>query len=183
MTAARPFHGSPGGETPDAPAASGTSLARVVLVGEAPSGLSPELEADRAQAIADLERENCFQPVGLAPGPPGGPPAGPYELRLSIEGGLLLDIRDRDGQPLIAHLLALGPFRRLIKDYHLLVESYAKAVQEGREARLQAIDMGRRGLHNEAARLLTDRLAGKVTIDLETARRLFTLLAVLHQRV
>ncbi|HUC18107.1 MAG TPA: UPF0262 family protein [Acetobacteraceae bacterium] len=179
MTAARPCHGSPHGKNPDAPAASGTSLARVVLLGETPNGLSPELEADRAQAITDLERENCFQPVGLAPGPPGGP----YELRLSIEGGLLLDIRDREGQPLIAHLLALGPFRRLIKDYHLLVESYAKAVQEGREARLQAIDMGRRGLHNEAARLLTERLAGKVTIDLETARRLFTLLAVLHQRV
>ncbi|HWA79335.1 MAG TPA: UPF0262 family protein [Acetobacteraceae bacterium] len=175
MTAVRPYHGSPHEEDPGAPPASGTSLARVVLVGEAPSGLSPALEADRAQAIADLERENCFQPVGLAPGP--------YELRLSIEGGLLLDIRDCGGRPLIAHLLALGPFRRLIKDYHLLVESYAKAVQEGREARLQAIDMGRRGLHNEAARLLTDRLAGKVTIDLETARRLFTLLAVLHQRV
>jgi uncharacterized protein (UPF0262 family) len=156
--------------------ASGSVLARVLLAGEAPSGLSPELEADRAQAIADLARENVFAPAGVAPGP--------YELRLSIEDGrLLLDIRDANGRKLIAHLLALGPFRRLIKDYHLLVESYAKAVQEGREARLQAIDMGRRGLHNEAARLLAERLAGKVTIDLETARRIFTLLAVLSQRV
>jgi len=151
------------------------SLIRIVLEGEAPSGLSHEVEADRAQAIADLERENRFEPVGVPPGP--------YELRLSIqEGRLVFDIRDAESRPLIAHLLALGPFRRLIKDYHLLVESYGKAVQEGREARLQAIDMGRRGLHNEAARLMTERLAGKVAIDLETARRLFTLLTVLHQR-
>ncbi|MDA8050807.1 MAG: UPF0262 family protein [Rhodospirillales bacterium] len=152
------------------------SLVRILLVGEAPGAVSPELEADRAQAIADLERENLFEPVGVPPGP--------YELRLSIqEGRLVFDIRDLQSRPLVAHLLALGPFRRLVKDYHLLVESYGKAVQEGREARLQAIDMGRRGLHNEAARLLTERLAGKVAIDLETARRLFTLLAVLHQRV
>ena len=171
MTAVRPRDT---GES--AAAAAVSSLARVLLVGEAPSGLSPELEADRAQAIAELARENEFAPVGVAPGP--------YELRLSIEDGrLVLDIRDAEGRPLIAHLLALGPFRSLIKDYHLMVESYAKAVQEGREARLQAIDMGRRGLHNEAARLLAERLAGKVAIDLETARRIFTLLAVLSQRV
>lgn len=159
-----------------APAAPRSVLARVVLMGEAPSGLSPELDADRAQAVADLARETHFAPAGVAPGP--------YELRLSIENGrLLLEIRDEASRPLTAHLLALGPFRRLIKDYHLLVESYAKAVQEGREARLQAIDMGRRGLHNEAARLLAERLEGKVVIDLETARRLFTLLAVLYPRV
>jgi uncharacterized protein (UPF0262 family) len=158
------------------PLAPHLSLVRVVLIGEAPSGLSAELEADRAQAITDLEHENRFEPVGVAPGP--------YELRLSIqEGRLVFDIRDRQSRPLIAHLLALGPFRRLIKDYHLLVESYVKAVQEGREARLQAIDMGRRGLHNEAAALMTERLAGKVAIDLETARRIFTLIAVLHQRI
>lgn len=160
----------------DAPAAPRPSLARIILGAETPSGLSPELEADRAQAIADLARENRFEPAGAPPGP--------YELRLSIENGrLLLDIRDLDQRPLAVHLLALGPFQRLIKDYHLLVESYVKAVQEGREARLQAIDMGRRGLHNEAATLLAERLKGKVTIDLETARRLFTLLAVLAQRV
>ena len=158
------------------PAVPWASLVRVILVAEAPNGLSLELEAERAQAIADLTRENRFQPARVAPGP--------YELRLSIEDGrLVLDIRDLESRPLIAHLLALGPFRRLIKDYHLLVESYAMAVQDGREARLQAIDMGRRGLHNEAARLVTERLKGKVAIDLETARRLFTLLAVLYLRV
>ncbi|MGH7121682.1 MAG: UPF0262 family protein [Acetobacteraceae bacterium] len=151
------------------------SLTRVVLTGEFPHRLLSELEVDRAQAIADLERENKFEPVGYGPGP--------YELRLSIQGGrLVFDVRDAESQPLVAHLLAVGPFRRLIKDYHLLVESYGEAVREGREARLQAIDMGRRGLHNEGARLLAERLAGKVVIDLETARRLFTLLAVLYPR-
>ncbi|MGH7048848.1 MAG: UPF0262 family protein [Stellaceae bacterium] len=160
----------------DQPVPPQASLIRIVLPGDVPSGLPAELEAERAQAIADLERENRFAPVGAA--------AGPYELRLSIQDGrLVFDIRDQESQPLVAHLLALGPFRRLIKDYHLLVESYGKAVHEGREARLQAIDMGRRGLHNEAARLMTERLAGKVAIDLETARRLFTLIAVLHQRI
>ncbi|MGH7188358.1 MAG: UPF0262 family protein [Acetobacteraceae bacterium] len=152
------------------------SLIRIVLEGEVPSRLPAELEADRAQAIADLERENRFAPIGIGPGL--------YELRLSIQDRrLVFDIRDQESRPLVAHLLALGPFHRLIKDYHLLVESYGKAVQEGREARLQAIDMGRRGLHNEAARLMTERLAGKVAIDLATARRLFTLIAVLHQRM
>ena len=79
-----------------------------------------------------------------------------------------------------AILLALGPFRGLIKDYQLLVESHIKAVEEGREARIQAIDMGRRGLHNEGANLMSERLAGKIEIDFETARRLFTLITVLH---
>ena len=79
--------------------------------------------------------------------------------------------------------LALGPFRRLIKDYQLLVESYAHAVQDGREASIQAIDMGRRGLHNEGAELMVARLQGRVEIDFETARRLFTLVCVLNPRI
>jgi uncharacterized protein (UPF0262 family) len=84
---------------------------------------------------------------------------------------------------LIVIALALGPFRRLIKDYQLLVDSYIKAVEEGREARIQAIDMGRRGLHNEGAELMMQRLEGKVAMDFPTARRLFTLVCVLHQRI
>ena len=109
---------------------------------------------------------------------------GPYVLHLSIyEGRLALDVRDAEDVRLTAFLLSLGPFRRLIKDYQLLVDSYVKAVEEGREARIQAIDMGRRGLHNEGAALMIQRLEGKVSIDLETARRLFTLVCVLHQRI
>ena len=150
-------------------------LARVTLAGEALTRLSPTLEADRAQAVADLLAENQFAPVGQPPGP--------YSLHLSIqEGRLVLDIRRLDETPLIAIVLALGPFRPLIKDYRLLVESHILAVQEGREERIQAIDMGRRGLHNEGAELMRARLRGKVAIDFATARRLFTLICVLHQR-
>jgi len=155
-------------------------LARIALVGEALTRLSPILEADRAQAVADLQAENHFAPIGLA--------AGPYALTLSItEGRLVFEISSADeapAEPLARTIvLALGPFRGLIKDYQMLVDSHIKAVEEGREARIQAIDMGRRGLHNEGATLMTDRLAGKVEIDFETARRLFTLVCVLHQRI
>ena len=157
-------------------AANGARLARIVLDGEALPRLSPILEADRAQAVADLQVENRFAPHGQ--------PSGPYALHLSIqEGRLVFDIRAMDESPLSAIVLALGPFRSLIKDYQMLVDSHIKAVEEGREARIQAIDMGRRGLHNEGAELMKQRLDGKVAIDFETARRLFTLVCVLHQRV
>jgi len=151
-------------------------LARVELDGESLTRLSPILEADRAQAVADLEAENRFQPHGDA--------VGPFGLRLSIqEGRLVFAMAGGDGVALRGVVLALGPFRGLIKDYQMLVESHATAVAEGREARIQAIDMGRRGLHNEGAELLVARLAGKIAIDFPTARRLFTLVCVLHQRV
>jgi uncharacterized protein (UPF0262 family) len=158
-------------------------LARVVLDGEALTRLSPILEADRAQAVADLEHDNTFAVLGERyDGKPGA--SGPYVLHLSIqEGRLAFDIRDADDAPLAAILLALGPFRALIKDYQLLVDSHAKAVEEGREARIQAIDMGRRGLHNEGAQLMRERLKGKIVMDFGTARRLFTLVCVLHQRI
>jgi uncharacterized protein (UPF0262 family) len=152
-------------------------LARVVLEGEALTRLSPLQEADRAQAVADLEVENRFEPNGTQAN-------GPYALHLTIhDGRLVFDIRREDDTPLCVVALALGPFRSLIKDYQLLVDSYSLAIEEGREARIQAIDMGRRGLHNEGAELMTQRLAGKAVIDFETARRLFTLVCVLHQRI
>ncbi len=157
-------------------------LIRVVLAGEAMTRLSPLQEADRAQAVADLAAENRFVPI-----PPAGArlptPAGPFVLYLAVQDGkLAFDIRGPDDAPLVGVGLALGPFRALMKDYDLVVESYAKAMAEGREARIQAIDMGRRGLHDEGARLLMARLAGKIAIDFATARRLFTLLCVLHRR-
>lgn len=155
----------------------GGTLSRLLLDGEALTRLSPLLEADRAQAVHDLLVENRFAPLRAAGD-------GPFALRLSIaEGRLAFDIRADDDTPLHVVALALGPFRGLIKDYQLLVDSHATAIQEGREARIQAIDMGRRGLHNEGAQLLVDRLAGKIAIDFSTARRLFTLVCVLHQRV
>lgn len=151
-------------------------LSRVILNDGIPAHLPPMVEADRAQAITDIERGNYFAPRAAGPGP--------FVLALSVQDGrLIFDIRDEAMQPVTMIGLALGPFRRIIKDYVLLLDSYAAAIQEGREARIQAIDMGRRGLHNEAAALIAARLATKVELDLDTARRLFTLIAVLHQRV
>ena len=160
---------------------SGTRLLQVVLDGEALTRLSPILEADRAQAVADLEAENSFS---LCPQGTRTPPPGPYLLRLSIqEGRLVFDVRSEADEPITALGLALGPFRGLIKDYQMLVDSHMMAVEEGRAERIQAIDMGRRGLHNEGAALLQARLANKAEIDQETARRLFTLVCVLHTRI
>jgi uncharacterized protein (UPF0262 family) len=153
-------------------------LDRVVLDGDQPRNLSPYIEADREQAVADLAAANHFVPLI------GTTDTGPYALHLSIqEGRLIFDIRDTADQPLTLIGLALGPFRRLVKDYQMLVDSHILAVEEGREARIQAIDVGRRGLHNEGAELMTQRLGGKIDIDFDTARRLFTLVCVLHQRV
>ena len=166
---------------PAGEAAPARGLLRVVLAGEALTRLSPILEADRAAAVADLEAENEFVLccTDARPAPPG-----PYLLHLSVqEGRLVFDVRDVADVPLTALVLALGPFRGLIKDYQMLVDSHMLAVEEGREQRIQAIDMGRRGLHNEGAALLQERLVNKANINHETARRLFTLVCVLHQRI
>lgn len=153
-----------------------TRIGQVVLQGEALTRLNDDLEADRATAVADILHENRFIPAGA--------PEGPYTLHLGlVEGRLAFDIRRADGTPITAIVLAMGPFRRLIKDYLMMVHAHAEAVAEGREARIQAIDMGRRGLHNEAATLLMARLDGKIELDFDTARRLFTLICVLHQRL
>jgi len=156
-------------------------LERVVLAGEALTRLNPLLDADRAQAVADLEAENHFALCGTTE---RAAVPGPYVLHLSVqEGRLVFDVRNAVDAPLQMLVLALGPFRGLIKDYQMLVDSHMLAVEEGREQRIQAIDMGRRGLHNEGAALLRERLVNKASIDHETARRLFTLVCVLHQRI
>ncbi|MSP03468.1 MAG: UPF0262 family protein [Acetobacteraceae bacterium] len=156
------------------------TLDRVILDDDSRGTLPPSIEADREHAVADLAAANYFKVFGRD----GAMTDGPYVLHLAIaEGRLIFDIRAQDDGPLIAIGLALGPFRRLVKDYQMLVDSHGKAVEEGREARIQAIDMGRRGLHNEGAVLMTERLAGKIEIDFDTARRLFTLVCVLAQRI
>ena len=151
------------------------ALVHVVLQGDAAghSG-TPGQHLDREQAIRDLQACGRFAPVGLT---------GPFTLRLSLQGGrLLLDVRDGEDRPLRLFVFALSPFRRLIKDYRLLVESYDGAVGEGPAAHLQAIDMGRRALHNEGASLIIERLQRRIVLDFETARRLFTLVCLLHWR-
>ena len=151
-------------------------LTRIILEGASLHRISPLQEADREQAVKDLQAENAFHPVNQ--------PALQSIVHLSIqEGRLVFDIRDLEEQPVLAVMLALGPFKMLIKDYQMLLDSYASAVAEGREARIQAIDMGRRGLHNEGAELMMERLNGKVEIDFPTARRLFTLVCALHQKL
>jgi len=151
-------------------------LTRIVLEGESLHRISPLQSADREQAVVDLETENAFYPTAH--------PDLQSILHLSIqEGRLVFDIRDAQDKPVVAVLLAMGPFKMLIKDYQMLLDSYAGAIAEGREAKIQAIDMGRRGLHNEGAELMVERLEGKVEIDFPTARRLFTLVCALHQKL
>jgi uncharacterized protein (UPF0262 family) len=126
-------------------------------------------------AKEDLIEENSF---ALVEGP-----AGPYDLSLGIEDNrLVLDIGNERAEPLAKHILSLTPFRRIVKDYFTICESYYEAIKRSSPSQIEAIDMGRRGLHNEGAELLRDRLAGKIELDANTARRLFTLICVLHIR-
>jgi len=136
---------------------------------------SAEVEHERAVAIYDLIEENQFIPAGSA--------GGPYNLYLGIEEGrLVFDIRGEGGDAIGKVMLALGPFRRVVKDYFTVCESYYAAIKTSSPSQIEAIDMGRRGLHNEGAELLKERLTGKIEVDENTARRLFTLICVLHIR-
>ena len=133
----------------------------------------PDIDHERQVAIYDLIEENSFALVGHK--------TGPYVLNLSLkENRLVFDIRRQDGKPVIAHLLSLTPFKRIVKDYFLICDSYYSAIRTATPDRIEAIDMGRRGLHDEGSRILQGALKSKVTVDFDTARRLFTLLCVLH---
>ena len=134
---------------------------------------SPDQEHERAIAIYDIVEANSFAVPEQS--------AGPYSLRLGIvEGKLAFEISGNDGASTVTHFLSLSPFRRVIKDYELICDSYYQAIRTASPAQIEAIDMGRRGLHNEASELLVQRLEGKVVIDFDTARRLFTLIFALH---
>ena len=136
---------------------------------------NPEIEHERAVAIYDLLEENLFAPVG--------DDEGPFTLHLSMaERRLSFDIRSADGAPVMVHLLSLTPFRRIVKDYFMICDGYYQAIRTATPDRIEALDMGRRGLHDEGSRLLQERLKRKVNVDFETARRLFTLICVLHWR-
>ena len=134
-----------------------------------------EVEHERAVAIYDLLESNVFDPVGA--------PDGPYDVRLSLEDDrLIFDVRDETGGAVRRQPLPTKPFRKIVKDYFTVCESYFDAIKWAPPSRIEAIDMGRRGIHNEGAQMLMDRLAGEIDINEETARRLFTLLCVLHIR-
>lgn len=132
-----------------------------------------DVEHERRVAIYDLLEDNSFKPVGHH--------GGPYTLQLGISGNrLVFDIRLTDSTPVIAHMLSLAPFRRVVKDYFVVCDSYYAAIRTATPDRIEALDMARRGLHDEGSRLVMERLKRKVDIDFDTARRLFTLISVLH---
>jgi len=138
---------------------------------------SADIEQERRIAIFDLIEGNYFKP--LREHPDGY--AGPYRIELSVEEGRLgIAIAREDGSPLETYILGLGRFRRPIKDYFAICDSYYQAIRAATPQQIETIDMARRGIHNEAAELLKERLEGKIDIDFDTARRLFTLICVLH---
>ncbi|WP_421928852.1 UPF0262 family protein [Neoaquamicrobium sediminum] len=137
---------------------------------------TPDVEHERAVAIFDLIEDNSFRPAGDEKG-------GPYKLRLSVvDSKLVFAISREDGEAVVTHILSLTPFRRVVKDYFLICESYYEAIRNSTPSQIEAIDMGRRGLHNEGSQTLMDRLSGKIDVDFDTARRIFTLVCVLHWR-
>lgn len=138
-----------------------------------------DVEQERRIAIFDLLEENHFHP--LRPYPDDY--AGPYELTLSVaEGRLVLAISRDDGSPLETLILSLGTLRRPIRDYFAICDSYYDAIRNATPAQIETVDMARRGIHNDAAEVLKTRLEGKIDLDFTTARRLFTLICVLHIR-
>jgi uncharacterized protein (UPF0262 family) len=136
-----------------------------------------DVEHEQRVAIFDLLEQNVFSPVGVHGD------QGPFQLVLAIEENrLVFDIRAEDAAPLGKIILALSPFRRIVKDYFEICDSYYQAIKRSSPAQIETIDMARRGVHNEGSELLRERLKGKIDCDFDTARRLFTLICVLHIR-
>ena len=148
-------------------------LQTVEIDEESLAAVSRDQEQERQIAIYDLLEENSFWPEGAV--------GGPYDLRMGLlENRLVLDVTGPGYER--RHILSLSPFRTLIKDYFMICESYYQAIRNSTPQQIEALDMGRRGLHNEASELLRARLKGKIETDLDTARRLFTLICALHWR-
>ncbi len=136
---------------------------------------SPNAEHERRIALFDLKESNSFEIIGED--------RGPYVLTLAMhDGRLAFDVAAQDGARVLLHNLTLASLRKLMKDYALICDSYHNAIRTAPPAQIEAIDMGRRGLHNEAGELLQEALREKIAVDLETARRLFTLVCALHVR-
>jgi uncharacterized protein (UPF0262 family) len=134
---------------------------------------SADVEHERAVAIYDLLERNSFAPAGHD--------GGPYGLHLAVVGNrLVLEVRTADEQAVVSHHLSLTPLKRIVKDYFIICDSYYAAIRTSTPSQIEAIDMGRRALHNEGSELLMERLKDKISIDFDTARHLFTLVAVLH---
>jgi uncharacterized protein (UPF0262 family) len=148
-------------------------LQNVEIDEESLAAVSRDQEQERQIAVFDLLEENYFHPEGAD--------GGPYDLRMGLmENRLVLDVKGPAYEK--RHILSLSPFRSIIKDYFMICDSYYQAIRSASPQQIEAMDMGRRGLHNEGSQLLRTRLAGKVETDLDTARRLFTLICALHWR-
>ena len=155
------------------PAKTSNRLVAITLDENSINRSNRDVEHERAVAIYDLLEDNTFAPHD--------DDGGPFALHLSITGSrLVLDIRRENGTPVMAHLLSLSPLRRLVKDYYTVCDSYYAAIRTATPDRIEALDMGRRALHDEGSNILMERLARKVRLDFDTARRLFTLICVLH---
>ena len=154
-------------------AKSSQSLKSILIDEDSLAAASRDQEQERQVAIFDLLDGNYFEPVESR--------GGPYDLKLSlVENRLAFDIAGPDYER--RHLLSLSPFRGVIKDYFMICDSYYSAIRNSSPQQIEALDMGRRGLHNDGSNLLRERLEGKVKTDLDTARRLFTLICALHWR-
>jgi uncharacterized protein (UPF0262 family) len=150
-------------------------IAKIELVEKYQVRRAAEVEHERAVAVYDLLEENYFAPNGDF--------VGPYSLYIRLEDTrLIFDVRKQDESPLLEVPLPLRTFQSIVKDYFLVCESYFSAIKKSTPSQIEAIDMGRRGLHNEGSELLRERLGGKIDVDFDTARRLFTLICVLHIR-
>jgi uncharacterized protein (UPF0262 family) len=148
-------------------------LVAITLDEKSTATSNPNIEHEREVAIFDIIEGNSFALEGRNDGP--------YALNLGIvEDRLVFTVADEAGTTLVTHMLSLTPLKRIMKDYFLVCESYYQAIRTAPPSRIQAIDMGRRGLHDEGSRVLLERLAGKITVDIDTARRLFTLICALH---
>ena len=134
---------------------------------------SADVEHERAVAIYDLLEQNTFEPVGHD--------GGPYWLHLAVVSNrLVFEVRTADEQAVVTHHLSLTPLKRIVKDYFIICDSYYQAIRTASPSQIEAIDMGRRALHNEGTDLLIERLKNKIRVDFDTARHLFTLITVLH---
>jgi len=150
-------------------------LIAVVIDRASLAAAGPTFERECEAALGDLLAENLFVPAGTD--------GGSFQLRLSLaDRKLVFDVSDAGGEPVVRHILSLTPLRRVLKDYDLICDAYETAAREAAHARLEAIDMGRRGLHDEAATILAERLSRKIRLDHATARRLFTLVAALQRK-
>lgn len=150
-------------------------IARIELDERSLARATADIEHERKVAIYDLLEENFFEPIGAGDGP--------FELYLSnVETRLVFDVRKQGGAALGQIHLSMTPFRKIIKDYFLLCESYYDAIRSAAPAQIETIDMARRSLHNEGSEILRERLNDKINLDLNTARRLFTLICSFHMR-